>query len=142
MDERNKIIIGALLENSRVPFVSLAKKLKITEAAVRKRVRNLHEAGTISKFTIRVDPSVLGFESVAIIGLDTRPDSIVSVQESVRKIKGVRYTSLSSGDHMLLFGVWCRDRKELQAIISKVKAMGGVTKVCPAVLLKSVEYCE
>lgn len=142
MDERDRKIVDTLLEDSRTPYVELAKMLGITEAAVRKRVRNLEEAGIISKFTIRVDPSILGFDSVAIIGIDTVPDALIGVQEAVRKMKGVRYTSLSAGDHMLLFGVWCRNNSELRSLISKVKGMGGVTKVCPAVLLKNVEYCE
>jgi Lrp/AsnC family transcriptional regulator, regulator for asnA, asnC and gidA len=142
MDGRDKAIIEALIEDSRTPYVELARKLKITEAAIRKRVRNLQETGIISKFTIRVDPSLIGFESVAIIGIDARPDALVGVQSAVRRMKGVRYTSLASGDHMLLFGVWCHDQVELRAVISKVKKMKGVTKVCPAVLLKNVEYCE
>lgn len=142
MDERDMLIVEALLENSRTSYVKLAQMLGITEAAVRKRVRNLQGSGIISKFTIRVDPSILGYNSVAVIGIDAEPDALVSVQASVRKMKGVRYTSLSSGDHMLLFGVWCRNQDELRSVISKVKAMGGVTKVCPAVLLKNVEYCE
>jgi Lrp/AsnC family transcriptional regulator, regulator for asnA, asnC and gidA len=142
MDERDRMILRALLEDSRMPYVRLAKMLKITEAAVRKRVRNLEDAGVISKFTIRVDPGTLGFESVAIIGVDTRSDALVRVQSAVRRIRGVRYTSLSSGDHMLLFGIWCRDNDELRSVVARVKSMEGVTKVCPAVLLKNVEYCE
>ena len=142
MDARDRVIVEALLEDSRTPYAQLARRLRITEAAVRKRVRNLEAAGVISKFTIRVDPSILGFESVAVIGIDTRPDSLVSVQSAVRRMRGVRYTSLSSGDHMLLFGVWCHNNEELRHMISRVKSMKGVTRVCPAVLLKNVEYCE
>ncbi len=142
MDERDRLIVEALMEDSRTPYVKLAKELRISEAAVRKRVRNLQEAGIISKFTIRVDPSILGYDSVAVIGIDAEPDALVSVQASVRRMKGVRYTSLSSGDHMLLFGVWCKGKEELKSVISRVKAMKGVTKVCPAILLKNVEYCE
>jgi Lrp/AsnC family transcriptional regulator for asnA, asnC and gidA len=142
MDERDTAIIEALLEDSRTSHVELAKRLKISEAAVRKRVRNLEESGVISKFTIRVDPAVLGYDSVAIIGVDTRPESLIGVQETLGKMKGVRYTSLSSGDHMLLFGVWCRTNAELNSLISRIKKMDGVTKVCPAVLLKNVEYCD
>ncbi|MEW6748615.1 MAG: Lrp/AsnC family transcriptional regulator [Candidatus Micrarchaeota archaeon] len=142
MDKRDRTIIGALMEDARAPYSSMARRLGISEAAVRKRVRNLEEAGIISKYTIRVDPGALGYGAIAIIGIDTEPDALVRVQEKVRAIKGVRYTSLSSGDHMLLFGVWCRDMKELESLIAKAKSLPGVTKICPAVMLKSVEYCE
>lgn len=142
MDKRDRIIIESFIEDARTPYSELARRLGISEAAVRKRVKNLEAAGIIAKYTIRFDPGVLGYEAIAIIGIDTEPDALIRVQEKVRAMKGVRYTSLSSGDHMLLFGVWCKDMKELQSLIAKAKSLPGVTKICPAVMLKSVEYCE
>lgn len=142
MDKRDLVIVESLLEDARMPYSALARELGISEAAVRKRVRNLESAGIIAKYTIRVDPGALGYDAIAIIGIDTEPDALVHVREKIRAMKGVRYTSLSSGDHMLLFGIWCKDMKELQSVITKAKSLPGVTKICPAVMLKSVEYCE
>lgn len=137
MDERDLIILRELVRNARVSYVELSEKLGITEAAVRKRVKKLEETGVIRGFTANVDPSILGFNSVAIIGLDTRPDSLMSAVEYIRTIKNVRYVALSSGDHMIMFEIWCKDQHELSHVVDKVKKLDGVTKVCPAVLLKS-----
>jgi len=137
MDERDEIILNALIADSRTSFVELAKRLRITEAAVRKRVKNLEENGIIQHFTVKVDPSILGYNSVAIIGIDTDSGFLPEIYGALRRMRNVKYASLSSGDHMLMFEAWCRDQKELSSLISHIKKMRGVTKVCPAILLRN-----
>jgi len=137
MDERDEIILNALIADSRTSFVELAKRLHITEAAVRKRVKNLEESGIIQHFTVRVDPSVLGYNSVAIVGIDADSGFLPEIYGALRRMRSVKYVSLSSGDHMLMFEAWCRNQKELSTLISHIKKMRGVTKVCPAILLRN-----
>ena len=140
MDERDKEILRALVKNARVSYVELSKKLKITEAAVRKRVKKLEQKGHLKGFTTIVDPEILGYCAVAVIGIDTKPDSLMSAFEALKGLKGIKYISLSSGDHMVMFEAWCKDKAELSLLISKVKGMEGITKVCPAILLKGKEF--
>ncbi len=137
MDGRDEVILHALIADSRTSFVELAKRLKITEAAVRKRVKNLEEMGIIQHFTVKVDPSVLGYNSVAIIGIDTDPGFLPEIYEALRRMRDIKYASLSSGDHMLMFEAWCKTQKELGSLISHIRKMRGVTKVCPAILLRN-----
>lgn len=137
MDERDRTILHALIRDSRTSYVELARRLHITEAAVRKRVRHLEEGGVIQHFTIRVDPAALGYGAVAIIGLDAEPSALAETYESLRTLKNVKYVSLSSGDHMLMFEAWCKNQKELKWLVSSLKKMPGVTKICPAVLLSN-----
>jgi len=137
MDERDATILNALIADSRTSFVELAKRLRITEAAVRKRVKNLEQSGIIQHFTVRVDPSVLGYNSVAIVGIDADSGFLPEIYGALRRMRNVKYVSLSSGEHMLMFEAWCRNQKELSTLISNIKKMQGVTKVCPAILLKN-----
>lgn len=137
MDQRDEIILNALIADSRTSYVELAKRLRITEAAVRKRVKNLEESGIIQHFTVRVDPSVLGYNSVAIIGVDTDPGFLPEIYEALRRMGNVKYVSLSSGDHMLMFEAWCKTHTELRTLISHIKKVRGVTKICPAILLRN-----
>ena len=139
MDERDIEILKALVKNGRASYVELSKKLKITEAAVRKRVKKLETKGIVKGFTAIIDPATLGFHAVAVIGVDTVSDALMSTFEHVKNIRGAKYVALSSGDHMIIFEVWCKDQQELSQVISKVKKIEGVTKVCPAILLKSRE---
>ena len=53
-DKVDEKIIEFLKNDSRESFVDIGKKLKLSESAVRRRVKNLVDSGTINKFTIEV----------------------------------------------------------------------------------------
>jgi len=53
-DNTDQKIIEYLKEDSRESFVDIGKKLKLSESAVRRRVKNLVGNGTIKKFTLRL----------------------------------------------------------------------------------------
>ena len=53
-DKIDEKIIGYLKEDSRGSFVDIGKKLKLSESAVRRRVKNLVDGGTIKKFTLEM----------------------------------------------------------------------------------------
>ncbi|MEM3400165.1 MAG: Lrp/AsnC family transcriptional regulator [Candidatus Micrarchaeia archaeon] len=138
MDKKDERIIFELLKNARISFTELAKKLGITETAVRKRVKKLEEEGVILGYTALIEPSRAGFGAVAVVGVDTKPDALLGVFDKIRRQVGVRYAALSSGDHMIVFEIWCRNQNELSRAIGKIERMDGVVRVCPALLLRRI----
>ncbi|HLD59754.1 MAG TPA: Lrp/AsnC family transcriptional regulator [Candidatus Bilamarchaeaceae archaeon] len=54
-DEKDKNIISILKQNSRESNISIAKKIGLTEGAVRSRINKLVENKTIQKFTIETN---------------------------------------------------------------------------------------
>ena len=138
MDEKDEKIIKLLMKNSRIPFNYIAKELDISETAVRKRIKKLEENGIIKAYTLLVDPFLIGYEGVALVGLDTVPNKLLDVFEKIKRIPEVRYVVLSSGDHMIMFEVWCKTQKVLKSVLKSIEKIDGVTKICPAILLKQV----
>jgi Lrp/AsnC family transcriptional regulator of lysine biosynthesis len=61
-------ILKELTINARKPFLQIAKKLKVSEGTIRKRVNKLHQNGVIKKFTI-----VRSNETYVIVGVQTNP---------------------------------------------------------------------
>jgi DNA-binding Lrp family transcriptional regulator len=53
-DKVDEKIIEYLKENSRESFVDIGKKLKLSESAVRRRVKNLVDSNTIKRFTLEM----------------------------------------------------------------------------------------
>jgi len=142
MDRRDLEILDVLVKNARTSYAELARRLGITEAAVRKRVRRLEEEGAVQRYTAVVEPALLGFAAVAIVGVDTEPDALLRVHDALKRIRGVRYSALSSGDHDIIFEIWCRDSRELRKATEEVRRMPGVRRVCPAVFIKRREMAE
>lgn len=139
MDSKNEIILKALLKNSKIPLGKIAKELKISETAVRKRIKRLELTGVIKGYTVIIDPAYLGYEGVSLVGIDCEPDSVLRIFEKINNFSEVRYGALSSGDHMMMFEVWCKTPENLNRFLKKLGGMKGVTRVCPAILLKKIE---
>ena len=132
-------LLHMLMENSRTPFLEIARRLGVSEAAVRKRVRKLEEEGVIRRYTIDVDLRKMGFEVHALIGVDTEPEEYIPTLEKLRKMEEVISLYSASGDHMILIECWFRTSTKLTEFIKKLNDMKGVTKICPAIILEKIK---
>ena len=135
----NLEILRLLKENSRMPFLRIAKILGVSETAVRKRVRKLEESGILKKYTIEIDPKKIGFEINALIGIDTKPEYYISTLEKLKKMKEIMSLYSSSGDHMILIECWLKNSKELTKFVKKLNVIEGITKICPAIILEKIK---
>ncbi|WP_048098369.1 Lrp/AsnC ligand binding domain-containing protein [Archaeoglobus sulfaticallidus] len=140
IDEKDKKIIGMLAEDSRVSYTKMAKELGITEAAIRKRVKNLEARGIIRKYTIEVDSTKLGYNVVSLTGVDTEPEKFLDVAKKLKDEEFTRSVYITTGDHMIMAEIWAKDGDELTKIISeKIGKIPGVKKICPAIILEKLK---
>ncbi|MCX8150679.1 MAG: Lrp/AsnC family transcriptional regulator [Candidatus Bathyarchaeota archaeon] len=137
MDDYDRKIIQMLEQNSRQSFNEVAKKLKLSESAIRKRVVALQEKGIIKKFTVQVDPAKFGVNSVSIVGIDVEPTKLLEVAQKLCEVKEIKSVATSTGDHMIMTEIWTKDGRELTKLLSeKIGAIDGVKKICPAIVLE------
>tara|TARA_B100000315_G_scaffold260157_1_gene319594 strand:+ start:10038 stop:10463 length:426 start_codon:yes stop_codon:yes gene_type:complete len=137
MDNKDKKIIKILSKDSRTPYTVIAKKIKLSESSVRKRVMNLEKNGIIEKFTIIINPAKVGYNTVAIIGLDVDPSKFLEITSKMTKFNEVKYVATSTGDHMIMLEIWTKDGKELTKIISeKIGKIKGINRICPSIILE------
>jgi len=132
-------IIHLLKENSRTPFVKIAKILGVSETAIRKRVRKLEREGVIRKYTIEVDLKKLGFKVNVLIGIDTKPEYYISTLEKLKGMEEVMSLYSASGDHMILAECWFKNSEELTKFIKTLEMFRGITKICPAIILEKIK---
>ena len=135
----DKKLIQILLENSRTPYVEIAKKLGVSETAVRKRIRKLEQLGIIKKYTVEVDLRRLGYQVKAIIGVDTAPECYISTIEKLKNMDEVVSLYSASGDHMIIAECWFKSSDDLAAFIKTLEKMKGIIKICPAVILEKTK---
>ena len=140
VDEKDLQIIDALRRNARAPFTEIAKRLGISEAAVRNRVKALEKESVIRKFTVLLDPSKLGYQTVALVGADVDPDRLLEAAKSLAEITSIKNMALTTGDHMVMMEIWAKNGKELTDILTKqVGEIPGIKRVCPAIVLERIK---
>ena len=69
IDGIDKKIILELTNNSRTPILEISRKIGISGAAIHQRIRKLEECGLISGHHLKLNPKVLGYSTLAFVGV-------------------------------------------------------------------------
>jgi Lrp/AsnC family transcriptional regulator for asnA, asnC and gidA len=140
VDGLDSEIIRDLEEDGRKPFTEIARELNVSEATVRKRVLAMQNNGVIKKFTVKLDASKLGLNTLAIVGVDVDPTKLLVVAQKLCSLKEAKCVATSSGDHMVMLEIWTKDGRELASLIAgQIENMEGVKKICPALILEKLK---
>jgi Lrp/AsnC family transcriptional regulator of lysine biosynthesis len=83
-DRTDDFILGILRQDSRASNTDIARKVAISESAVRRRIANLVSSGRIRRFTIEVDDREI---SSAITWVSVNP--AVPTRQVTEKLKGI-----------------------------------------------------
>ena len=67
MDKLDMKILSILLDNCREPDRQIGKKIGITGGAVRSRIQRMEKNGVIEKFTLKIEPPVLGYNLFYVV---------------------------------------------------------------------------
>ena len=69
LDDVDHKILDLLIDNSRIPFTDIAKKLLISAGTVHVRVKKMEEFGIIQGASLALDYKKLGYTFIAYIGI-------------------------------------------------------------------------
>lgn len=139
MDRTDIGIIGALSKNSRTPFLQIAKRLKVSESTIRKRVANLEKNGVIRRYSLVLDTGKVGFENVALIGVDVMPEKYLDIAKKISGFSEVKYAASTTGNHMFMLQVMAKTDDELRDFSERLKKLDGVTRICPAIIKNTLK---
>jgi Lrp/AsnC family transcriptional regulator for asnA, asnC and gidA len=126
MDEIDRAILSVLQEDGRAPFTQIAKRVGISEAAVRARYKNLVEQGVVRTVSI-VDPYALDFQAPALIAIAVDAGRAEEVAQAIAELPETAYLVLTLGSHDLLAEVYCRDLQHLtDLVMRRIQTIPGV----------------
>ena len=138
IDEKDLSIIDMLRENARIPVTEIASRLDVSESTIRKRIKALEKNGVITQYTVVVDPSKLGYNSVSMVGIDVESTHLLDVAMRMTEFPEVKFVATSTGDHMIITEIWINDSKELGRFIAKnIEKQEGVKRVSPTIILEN-----
>lgn len=138
IDEKDLSIIDMLRENARIPVTEIASRLDVSESTIRKRIRGLEKNGVITQYTVVVDPSKLGYNSVSMVGIDVESTHLLDVAMRMTEFPEVKFVATSTGDHMIITEIWTNDSKELGRFIAQnIEKQEGVKRVSPTIILEN-----
>lgn len=129
MDKVDKLILACLIEDARMPYTEIAKKVKVSAGTVHGRVKKLERRKIISGATLKINYEIVGYTFTAYIGVILgRTIESEQVINKMIKISEVTVASVISGQYGILCKIRCRDTKHAKEIIYKINSITGVVR--------------
>jgi len=130
IDGIDKKILRFLMEDARRPILEIARNIGISGAAIHQRLRKLEKSGLISGSKFIVNPKVLGYTTMAYIGifLDKAMSNPIAVKQ-LEKIPEVLECHYTTGNWSILIKVLCKDNEHLMYLLNKkIQQIEGVSR--------------
>ena len=135
-DKVDEKIIEYLKENSRESFVDIGKKLKLSESAVRRRVKNLLRSGVIKKFTLELSEEN-ATSAIVLVSVDSATDTS-KVSAKLTKLEGVKTVYEITGQYDITVIISAATIAEINNSIDALRKIPGVVDTNTVIILKKV----
>lgn len=117
-DKLDLSILHALTENARTPYLEIAREYGVSGAAVHQRVQRLIANKVIVGSRCLIDPSAVGFNVVAYLGINAMPGSdIEKIAAGLRQIEEITECHIVSGRYDIIAKLHAHDNKSMLEII-------------------------
>ncbi len=137
LDITNEKLLGILERNAKLTNQEIAKKLGLTEGAVRKRIKKLEEERVIIGYKARIRYHLFD-KTMLIVGLDIAPDSFNSVINRLKQMPEIAELYSTTGDHSAIF-VSAVSSARASEFISGIERMKGIRHAYPAFVQETVK---
>ena len=135
-DKIDEKIIGYLKEDSRESFVDIGKKLKLSESAIRRRVKNLVDSGTIKKFTLELGEEN-STSAIVLVSVDSATDTS-KVSLKLAKLEGVKTVYEITGQYDITTIMSATNIAEINTTIDALRKISGVVDTNTVIILRKI----
>lgn len=120
-DEKDALILSLLRQNARLSNVELARKVGLTEGAIRRRIENLVKSKTITRFTIETR----GGASFGVVMVKATKET-KQMMEEIRSLSIAKDGYEISGDYDACVILEGANIEEIDAKIDRIRQLKSV----------------
>jgi len=137
MDGLDEQIHEILKKNSRTSFVEIAEEVNLSEAAIRRRIQNLLNEGTIKRFTIDQTTRKL---SSALVLVVVKPGTATStISGKIRAIQTVQKVYEITGQYEIGVILGASTTDGIRSTIEEIRTLDGVEDTCTSIILRDLD---
>ncbi len=130
IDNIDQAIMAILLEDARTPFTEIAQRLIVSPGTIHVRMRKLEEAGIVKGSELIVDPTRLGFDLSAFIGVflekGAKYKNVIKQLEAIPEILEAYYTT---GGYSIFLKIVCSNTEHLRKVLNeKIQEVEGIQR--------------
>ena len=139
LDPIDEAILHELALDARSSYADIGAVVSLSAPAVKRRVDRMRETGVIRGFTVRLDPSALGWETEAYVELFcSGSTSPMTMRTAVERYPEVISASTVTGEVDLLLHLRARDMRHLERVIERLNAEPFVSRTRSTIVLSAL----
>lgn len=129
LDEIDHQILDMLIDNTRIPFTDIAKKLLISAGTVHVRVKKMEDAGIIKGSSLTLDYKKLGYTFIAYIGIFLeKTHQTKFVLKNLEAVPFVTVAHITTGKFNIFCKVRAKSTDHAKQIIFDIDDIEGVSR--------------
>lgn len=144
IDSLDRKILDLLRNDSRLPYLEIARELGVSGGTIHQRMAKLKDAGIVTGSKLAIDYKALGYDVAALVGIRlSRAGASGSVMDQLKSMSEIVEIHYTTGTYSLLVKVVVRTMAELYTFLSgKLQAFEDIQSTESFVILETAVQRE
>jgi len=139
IDEVDRKILKEYLNDSRLSFREIAKRINVAVGTVLSRVKKMEKDGVIQNYTVLLNYEKLGYHLTAVTEVIVSKGKLIQVENEIAKLSSTcAVYDITGGADALIIGKF-RNRKELSLFTKNLLALRHVERTNTHIVLASIK---
>ncbi|MDA0194041.1 MAG: Lrp/AsnC ligand binding domain-containing protein [Bacteroidetes bacterium] len=123
-------ILSLLMDDAKIPYTEIAKKVYVSGGTVHVRMKKLEEMGVVTGTTLNMDYSKLGYDVTCFMGIFLQKSSLYDeVVEKLRVVPEIVKIHYTTGNYNIFIKIHCRDTRHLREVLhDKIQKVDGIER--------------
>jgi DNA-binding Lrp family transcriptional regulator len=135
MDNLDQRILDLLVDDARQSVTVMARRLQVARSTLQERIARLERSGVIVGYTVRLGSAATGRRVTAHVAITVDPKRGDHVQQTLRRIVGVRALHTVSGPFDLIALAAADSTAEIDCILDRIGGIPGVERTTSSIIL-------
>ncbi len=124
VNETDIALLDILLENSRISFAHLGRRINLSPSAVRERVQKLEDTGVIKKYGIQLDYKKIGYDLEVFILLNVFHGQLKKLLTVINDFPEIKEAHRITGNQNVHLKVIVKNQLYLQKLLDQLMVYG------------------
>ena len=138
-DEIDKKIVNEYLQDSRLSYREIAKRLGLAVGTIMTRTKKLELQGIIKDYTVILDHNKLGYDLTAITEITVSKGKLIEMEKEIAKMKVTCAVYDVTGNNDAIIIAKFKNRQELNQFTKKLLSMSFVERTNTHIVLDTIK---
>jgi DNA-binding Lrp family transcriptional regulator len=135
LDELDRRLLLCLAEHPRAGVMELARQLEVARGTVQARMEKLQQRGVVTGYGPDIDLQSIGYDVIAFVTLEISQGALETVVAHLSTLPEVLEVHTTTGPGDLLCRVVAPTNADLQPLIARMLATGGIERTTTQIAL-------